>query len=65
MSAYDNDPRVCRQPGGYRVDGRWDVIRRGDLWFGYDGSSAALVADGREPTATAEQKIRELIGGPQ
>lgn len=57
--------RVSPQPGGFRVDGRWDVIQRGGVWFGYDGAQPFLVLDGREPTDTADEKIRELIGDPQ
>lgn len=70
MSAYDNDPRVELRNGAYIVDGRWAVMESGSKWDAYlypactdpAHSQDAPVGGYRAGTATADEKIRELIG---
>jgi hypothetical protein len=55
---------VVEQPGGFRVADRWDVIRRGDRWFVYDGAAPSLLQVGG-PFGSADEAIHSLIGEPK
>jgi hypothetical protein len=69
VSISDFGDRVELRNGAYIVDGRYAVIEAGQRWDAYHYPECVSPTSSDEPiggfkasTATAEEKIRELIG---